>query len=420
MSSHSSTHFEPEQAYDVAIIGAGPAAATVAALVAEAGHKTIMLERALWPRFHVGESLIPETYWTLERLGLIERLKASAFPKKYSVQFVSESGMESAPFYFDEYNPHESSQTWQVWRDEFDRMLVDNACAKGARLRDRAQVTEVLFDEERATGVRVRLTDGDEPRTRDVAARIVVDASGISGFLCNRLGLKETDPRLRKATVWSYFENAQRDPGRDEGATIILQTEGKKSWFWYIPLPENVVSIGCTGDLDYMFGDRSSASDVFQREVARCPAIAKRIEHASRCRDFFTTRDYSYCSKRVAGPGWVLAGDAAGFIDPVYSSGVFLALKSGELVADAVNEALAADDLSAERLGSWRPEYLRGLENFRNLVYAFYTPGFSFGTFLRKHPEYRTNLVDILIGDVFKPEVGEMFEAMQDVIAVGN
>lgn len=402
--------------YDAVIIGGGPAGTTVGALLAEYGHSVAILERSEFPRFHVGESLIPETYWPLKRLGLIDALKASAFPKKYSVQFVTDTGKESAPFYFDEYNPHESSQTWQVWRDQFDQMLLDNALAKGAVFQDHAHVTDVLFDEnQRSQGVRVKLKDGDETESREVGAKVVVDATGITGFLVNRLGLKVTDPRLKKGTVWTYFENARRDEGKDEGATIILQTEGKKSWFWFIPLPDNVTSIGCTGDMEYMF-DGSSAEEIFQRELSRCPGMLRRLEQATRCRDYFTTRDYSYRSKQAAGDGWVLVGDAAGFIDPVYSSGAYLALKSGELVADAVHEALEKNDLSADALGCWYPDYAKGVDNFRNLVYAFYTPGFSFGSFLREHPQYQSNVVDILIGDVFKPDVGEIFNEMQEIV----
>ena len=137
--------------YDVVVIGGGPAGATVSALLAEQGHSVVVLERGTIPRFHVGESLIPETYWSLQRLGLIDKLKASSFPKKFSVQFVSDGWKESAPFYFDMHNSHESSQTWQVERADFDKMLLDNAVEKGAQVRMNAQVLEVLFEGERAT-----------------------------------------------------------------------------------------------------------------------------------------------------------------------------------------------------------------------------------------------------------------------------
>lgn len=395
-------------AYEVVVIGGGPAGATVATLLAEYGHDVIVFERGTIPRFHVGESLIPETYWTLERLGLIPELKASGYPKKFSVQFVSDGWKESAPFYFDMHNEHESAQTWQVERADFDKMLVDNAVRKGAKVRTQAAVLEVLFEGDRATGVRVKING----ESRTVKARVVIDCSGNSAFLSSRLGLKVSDPRLQKGTIWSYFKGAVRDPGKDEGATIVLQTEDKKSWFWYIPLQNDIVSVGCTGAMNYMFPKGGSPAESFQRELARCPALQARLEPSEQCMDYFTTRDYSYRSERAAGDGWVLCGDAFSFVDPVYSSGVFLALKCGEIVADCVHGALADDDLTAERLDSWRVGYTVGVENFRRLVYAFYTPGFSFGDFMREHPRLKQNIVDILVGDVFKPGVSELFDVM--------
>ncbi|WP_166824785.1 NAD(P)/FAD-dependent oxidoreductase [Thalassoroseus pseudoceratinae] len=397
-----------ENSYDVVVIGGGPAGSTVAALVAEQGRSVLLLERTAVPRFHVGESLIPETYWPLERLGLLDRMRESAFPKKFSVQFVSEGHKESAPFYFDEHNPHESSVTWQVERGIFDEMLIDRAVELGASCRTDAQVLDVMFTEDRAKGVRVKTEDG----TRDIACQVVIDASGQSAFLASRLNLRVPDPKLRMATIWTYYENAIRGKGKDEGATLILQTPGKKSWFWYIPLPDNIVSIGCTGTLDYMFGDKLPAADVYERELKRCPALQRRLEPAQRVADHFTTKDFSYTTSKSAGSGWLLVGDAGGFIDPVYSSGVFLALKSGWMAADAIAAAFKTNDFSETTLGSWVPEYRAGVSRFRKLVYAFYSTEFSFGSFLKQHPEYHSAVVDILIGNVFKPELDEMFEAM--------
>ncbi|NQV26022.1 MAG: tryptophan 7-halogenase [Rhodopirellula sp.] len=402
--------------YDVVVIGGGPAGASVGALLAEYGHSTLILERSEVPRFHVGESLIPETYWTLKRLGLVERLRASAFPRKYSVQFFSEGVKPSAPFYFDEYKNCESSQTWQVWRDSFDEMLLDRAAELGATVHAKAQVTDAHFDGDRTTGVRVKVTDRNGERAeKDIACKVLVDATGQSAFLASRLGLKDTDPALKKATVWTYFENARRDSGKDEGATLIMQTADKQSWFWFIPLPGNVTSIGCTADMSVLFAGGSTAEESFNRELERCPAMAERLENATRVRDYLTTKDYTYYSRQGAGPGWTLVGDAYGFIDPVYSSGVFLALKSGEFAADAIHAAFEKNDFSAEQLGSWIGEHARGVGVFRKLVYAFYNPSFSFGRFLKMHPEFRSHVTDILIGDVFKPDFDECFAMMGDV-----
>lgn len=403
-----------KDSYDVIVIGGGPAGASTAALVAEHGHSVLLLERAELPRFHVGESLIPETYWPLKRLGLIDRLKQSAFPKKYSVQFVSEGVKESAPFYFDMYNPHESSMTWQVERGKFDKMILDRAQELGAVVHTSAHVTDVVFENEVAVGVKCRLLNEDGGRTeRSVASRIVVDATGQTAFISSRRGQRDPDPRLKKGTIWTYWKGARRGEGKDEGATLIMQTPGKKSWFWYIPLQDDVVSIGCTGSMSHMFGKQNGdAETVYTRELQRCPAMMDRLKNAERCTDFFTTKDFSYYSREGAGNGWVLVGDSFGFIDPVYSSGVYLALKGGEFAADAIHDALQRNDLTGPRLGQWQPLYKQGIENFRKLVYAFYAEDFSFGTFLKQNPQYKSNMVDILVGDVFKPGVGDIFDAM--------
>ena len=403
--------------WDVIVVGGGPAGATTAALVAEHGHRVLLLERSALPRFHVGESLIPETWWTLRRLGLLSQLKESSFPRKHSVQFVSDGHKKSAPFYFDDDNPHESSVTWQVIRSEFDRMILDRARELGAVVHTSAQVTDVVFDGDRATGVRVQTkNENKKKRETTISASVIVDATGQSAFLSNRRNDRFNDPCLKKGTIWGYFRGARRDSGRDEGATLVMQTEAKKSWFWFIPLPDDVVSIGCTGDIPYLFGKGvGTPADVFVRELNRCPVMKERLISGEQCGELLTTRDFSYYAGTGAGPGWLLVGDAFGFIDPVYSSGVFLALKSGEFAADSIHEALQRGDTSGVRLGQWQPLYKQGIENFRKLVYAFYAADFSFGSFLKQYPHYRSNLVDILVGDVFKPGVGEMFDAMDNV-----
>jgi flavin-dependent dehydrogenase len=412
------THTQPtlDDSYEVIVIGGGPAGAAAGALLAEYGHRTLVLERTKFPRFHVGESLIPETYWSLKRLGLLDQLKASAYPRKFSVQFFSEGVKPSAPFYFDEYKQCESSQTWQVWRDSFDKMLLDNAGAQGCTVHTAAQVLDTELAQE-ANGehrVQVRLTDEDGNKTdRTLSTRVIVDATGQSAFLATRLGLKEPDPILKKGTVWTYYENAYRDEDpRDEGATLIMQTADKKSWFWFIPLLDNAASVGCTGSMDYMFPKGATPESTMARELERCPAMADRLTNATRIKDFMTTKDFSYYSSQGAGDGWVLVGDAYGFIDPVYSTGVFLALKSAEFAADAIHDGLESDDVSAAKLGCWQDEHRAAIDLFRKLVYAFYDPDFSFGTFLKANPQFRSNVTDMLIGDVFKPGVGDIFDAM--------
>jgi flavin-dependent dehydrogenase len=224
--------------------------------MAQKGLSVQRVERERFPRFHIGESLIPETYWVLERLGMLPKLKASHFVQKHSVQFVNASGKQSAPFYFRDNKPHECSQTWQVVRSEFDQMMLENAREHGVAAFEGTRVREVLFEGERAVGLRIQTEDG---ALQDVRARVVVDASGQTGMLMNKLELRVWDPLLDKGAIWTYWRGAYRDTGRDEGATMVLQTADKKGWFWYIPLHEDRVSVGVVRPFDDLFKGRRFA-----------------------------------------------------------------------------------------------------------------------------------------------------------------
>ena len=237
---------------------------------------------------------------------------------------------------------------------------------------------------------------------------MIVDASGQSTLIMGKLGLREWDPLLKKAACWTYWEGAQRDVGRDEGATIVLQVQGKAGWFWYIPLHDNIVSVGIVASHDYLFKNRDTKDfeTIYHEEVEKCPAVKQRISIGKRADIYRAAKEYSYRSQRCSGDGWVLVGDALGFLDPLYSSGVLLALKSGQLAADAVCEGLAKGDTSGRQLGGWEADYFRGMERMRSLVCAYYA-GFSFGRFVAKHPQRKGDITDLLIGDLFRPELDE-------------
>jgi flavin-dependent dehydrogenase len=385
----------------VVVIGGGPAGSTVSTLLAQQGAQVALFERDHFPRFHIGESLIPETYWVLKRLNMLDKMRKSPFVKKHSVQFVGQSGRLSEPFYFFDNKPHECSQTWQVVRSEFDKMMLDNAREHGVDVREGVRVLDVLFDGQRAVGVKVAAEDGS---THEIRAQVVVDASGQGTMITGRLGLREWDPMLRKAALWTYWKGAYRDSGRDEGATVVLQTQGKTGWFWYIPLHNDVISVGIVAGFDHLFKNRGEKSHeaIYFEEVERCPEVKRRIAPATRCDDFHIQKEYSFHSKQAAGDGWVLVGDAFGFLDPLYSSGVLLALKSGQLAADAIAEGLAKHDTSAAQLGKWGPEFKEGMDRMRRLVVEYYD-GFSFGRFVKKNPDQKGHLTDLLIGDLFRP-----------------
>jgi flavin-dependent dehydrogenase len=399
------------KAADVVVIGGGPAGSTVSTLLAQHCCKVLLFERDRFPRFHIGESLIPETYWVFQRLKMLDKLRASPFVKKYSVQFVNAQGKESAPFYFHDNKPHECSQTWQVIRSEFDTMMLDNAREQGVEVHQPARVLEVLFDGQQAVGVRVQDENGSESEVR---AKVVVDASGQSTLLQNRFKLRLWDPVLNKGAIWTYWEGAYRDTGQDEGATLVIQTPNRQGWWWYIPQHDDTVSLGVVAPFDYLFKDRGSHEQTYAEEVEACPAVQKRIASARRVTGYFATKDYSYRSKQVAGDGWVLVGDAFGFLDPLYSSGVLLALKSSELAADAIADGLAKGDVSAAQLGRWGELFNKGVDRMRRLVCEYYD-GFSFGQFVKRYPHLRGKITDLLIGDLFTDKVDEVWAPMESL-----
>jgi flavin-dependent dehydrogenase len=378
-------------------VGGGPAGSTTAALLAQHGRRVLLVEREPFPRYHIGESLIPYTWFTLDRLGVLDWLKRSASPKKYSVQFVSIAGKVSQPFYFYETLKHECATTWQVWRGEFDAMLLDNARAKGAEVRQGVSVRDVIMDGDRVVGVQ---TDAGNGGSEAIRARAVVDATGRDSLLSRRFGWKERDPELNKVAVWSYYKGAKRDPGLDEGATTVAYVP-EKGWFWYIPLHSDTVSVGIVGEPGYLYRDTRDPSAIFAREAAACSWIRDHIASGEQIEPVRVTAEYSYHSRRIGGDGFCLAGDAFAFLDPIFSSGVFLALKSGELAADALHEALLADDVCAARFDAYLEKQRQAVASFRRLVLAFYDPTFSFREFLGEYPQLRSLVVDTLVGNVF-------------------
>src|SRR6187549_717887 len=291
-------------------------------------------------------------------------------------------------------------------------MMLDNAREHGVAVHEGTRVFDLIWDGDRAVGVTIKDENGG---FREVRTKVVVDASGQNGLIANRLQLRVWDPVLNKGAIWSYFEGAYRDSGRDEGATMVLQTPDKHGWFWYIPQHDNIVSVGVVGPFDYLFKGRGKDFEkIFNEEVERTPAVKKRIEGATRVTGYFATKDYSYRTTRASGDGWVLVGDAWGFLDPLYSSGVLLALKSGELAADAIVEGLAKGDTSGAQLGKWGPAFNEGVDRMRRLVCEYYD-GFSFGHMIKQYPEMRGTVTDLLIGDLFTDRVDKVWPPMEEM-----
>lgn len=399
--------------YEVIIIGGGPAGATTAALLAEKGRRVLVLEKEKFPRYHVGESLMPYCWFTLDRLGLVEEMNRIAYVKKYSVQFVTQDGRQSAPFYFFQHYDHPSSTTWQVERADFDQMMLNNARNKGAEVRELTPVQRLLKDDSgRVIGVEATGPDGEK---LEYFAPITVDCSGREQVSIARDGWRVKDAKLNKLAIWTYFRSAKRDPGIDEGSTTVAYVEGR-GWFWYIPLKNDIVSVGIVAEKDYLFSDSKDPAEIMRREIQRNVWIKDHLSMGEQFGEYWVTSEFSYRSKYCAADGLLLAGDAFAFLDPVFSSGVYLALKSGELAADAVDAALTAGDTSGARFAEYGEILCRGIENMRKLVYAFYDPNFSFGRMLKAYPQHRGLLTDSLIGHLFDPDFSQLYASMEEFV----
>jgi flavin-dependent dehydrogenase len=405
---------QPEYNYDVIIIGAGPAGSSAAALLASQDLKVLVLEREKFPRYHIGESLLPFTYHPLKRLGLIERMRKSAFVQKHSVQFVSPSGKASQPFYFSTRYEPDVAQTWQVLRSEFDQMLMENARSKGALVREEMTVLEFLRDGETTTGVRAQSRDG---QIREYRAPMTLDCSGRDALAATQRNWRVRDPLLNKVAVWTYYQGAKRDPGLEAGATTVAYVP-EKGWFWYIPQHDDRVSVGVVAEGKYLTRDGiRDPKAIFHREVEQNLWIKDHLAAGTQVGEYRLTGEYSYRSRYSAADGLLLAGDAFGFLDPVFSSGVMLALKSGVLAADAIHAALEAGDVSAGRFTAYGETMSEGIENMRKLVYAFYDRKFSFRTLTNRDPALAGDITDCLSGDVNK-DFSRLFQAVAEMAEV--
>jgi flavin-dependent dehydrogenase len=398
--------------YDCIVMGGGPSGSTTAALVADAGYRVLLLERDAEPRRKVGESLMPETYWVFERLGVLEGLKQGPFVEKVGVQFVSSSGKESSPFLFTRHDPRECGRTWHVERAKFDQFLLDNAAKKGVEVHRGARVLDVVFEGDRAVGVRISepgasATGGDSTFIR---SKVIVDATGQAGLLGARFAERKPNPKFRKAAIWGHFRGSRRDVIENGVMTVCFRTLSNRSWFWHIPLSNDVVSIGCVSDADYFFRQGAGTPDeIFAAEVADCPAMAQRLAGTEKVAGLDVVKEYSYTTGKSSGDGWVLVGDSWGFIDPIYSSGVFFALKSGQLAADAIVEGLQSGDTSGAQLGKWVDKFAIGTSWVRKLAEAWYCGQFRVGKFIREYPHHVGPMTDILIGRIFHEGAGDIF-----------
>lgn len=397
--------------YDVIVIGAGPAGSSVANIIARNKHKVLVLEKETFPRYHIGESLIPFTYKPLLNLDLINDLKNSSFVKKYSVQFVQPDGTEHKPFYFyNRYDKDTVAQTWQVDRATFDCMLIDKATSFGAEVCYNSRVDSLIYDNDTVVGV--IYTDLTTSAQHQVYAKWVVDASGRTALTSKQNEWQSNDPVLsNKMAIWTYYKGCKRPEGIDEGATVVAFIKDK-GWFWYIPLADDITSIGVVAESKYLMrGGTRNIQNAFEREIQQNKWLYNKIQNTKRIQEHKATTDYSKKSNTCVAPGVVLVGDAYAFLDPVFSSGVLMALKSGVMVGDILSRELYSGTLSVDSFGEYTKSIDNSLDNMRKLVHAFYNINISFKDIITKHPWVSDKITDCLSGDLDK-DYSELWEVL--------
>src|SRR5690242_12924922 len=333
---------ESRSIYDVAIVGGGPAGSTAATLLAKAGRRVIVLEREKFPRFHIGESLLPFSMQTFDRLGVREKLDRAFLPK-FGGEIMAACGTRAVKFYFKDGFRSQRDQAYQVTRSQFDALLLDHSRESGAEVRQETEVTGIEFLDDR---VRLEIETGDATKSR-IEARYLLDCSGRQTLLGNFFKLKKTYEHLQKFSVFAHYENIDRLPGKD--ATLIRMVRGLDRWFWMIPLTETRTSIGVVMDTKAFRATKMTPEAALEKFIADQPLMAERMQSAVRVSPVYSTSDFSYRNKTLSGDRWLMVGDAAGFIDPVFSSGVFMAIMSAERAADTLL-AVFQDERKRHRL----------------------------------------------------------------------
>lgn len=321
--------------YDVAIIGGGPAGSTAATLLAQRGRSVIVLERDKFPRFHIGESLLPFSMTALARMGLMPKLEAAGFLPKHGAEIASGSGDREVRFYFKNGYQPQRETAFQVERSKFDQILLNHAGEAGAEVCESTVVDAVEFSD---SGVTLSVMSTEDQAAREVQARYVLDCSGRHTVIASKFDLKRTYPKLQKFAIYAHYDGVTMPPGID--GTLTRMVRGDDEWFWLIPLSRTRTSVGVVMDTARFKSLGKKPEQVLVDSIKHLPSMCTRMGLATRVTPVFSSGDYSYRNTRLHGDRWLLAGDAAGFIDPIFSSGVFLALLGGERAADALDVAL--------------------------------------------------------------------------------
>jgi flavin-dependent dehydrogenase len=400
---------------EVLVMGGGPAGSTAATLLSQLGRRVILLEKARHPRFHIGESLLPMNLPLFERLGVLDKVQAMGVFKP-GADFEADNERGYNTFAFKRAIGNSPPHAYQVWRQDFDKMLFDHASATGADAREGHEVIAVEQVDSRRSHVEVRTEDG---RTYRITTQYVVDATGRDTFLSSKKRLRRKNAEHQSAAIFGHFRGAECRPGEDAGNISIYRFD--HGWMWMIPLPDGVMSIGAVCRPAYLKQRKGKTVDFLLQTLNQNEGVRRRIEHATLIgEEVRVTGNYSYDSAQMGGAGWVMVGDAFAFLDPVFSSGVYLAMSGAEQAATVVDAALREPRREANLLRKLERRQRAGMKRFAFFIYRFNSP--IMGRIFRQPRniwKIEQGVISMLAGDLFdSPNVVRRLRAFKLVYAI--
>jgi len=360
----------PEVVYDAIIIGGGPGGSTAASYLAKSGQRVLVLEKERFPRFHIGESLLPYNRRIFEEMGVLSKLESAGLMRKYGAQFHLGNGSKSLSLCFRNGKFTREPIAFQVERAKFDQILLQHASSLGAEVREGWTVTRTKNSSENVE-VEARAENG---ATEVIRGRFLVDASGRVNLTGNQEGIREMDPCLKKVAIFGHFSDVKIDCGEKAGDTVIVRLAN--AWFWIIPLSREKVSVGLVMDREELQKTKLTPAEIFDQTCRASLPLRERMSGAKLIGQIHATSDFSYKNKSFVGPRLLRVGDAAGFMDPIFSSGVYLACYSARLAAKLIDTALAKGTDGAQLMPRYQQQVYRAMEFYWDMVMGFYTTPF--------------------------------------------